>query len=231
MVAKLNIVVVEDNHDLRELTCQVLTQDGHSVKGLSCAEEMEDFAGGEPADIFLIDINLPGESGISLSKRIREVQPLVGIIIISARTDLDDKLIGYESGADWYITKPVVFAELTAAIRSFARRRHAVKQDKVDVVRGLKLNKLDLSGPLGEAKLTATEGTMLTAFARAPAGKLETWQLAEILGVEADETMKNSIAVRIARLRKKLMDIGAEGLVIESIRNIGYQLLVHIEVI
>lgn len=231
MVANLNIVVVEDNHDLRELTCQVLAQDGHSVKGLSCAEEMEDLAGGEPADIFLIDINLPGESGISLSKRIRQAQPLVGIIIISARTDLDVKLIGYESGADWYITKPVVFAELTAAIRSFARRRHAVQQDKGNVVRGLKLDKLDLLGPLGEAKLTATEGTLLTAFARAPAGKLETWQLAEILGVEADETMKNSIAVRIARLRKKLMDLGAEGLVIESIRNVGYQLLVHVEVI
>jgi DNA-binding response OmpR family regulator len=231
MVAKLNIVVVEDNDDLRELTCQVLEQDGHTAIGLTCAEELEDFAGGEHADIFLLDLNLPGEDGISLSQRIRNAHPLVGIIIISARTDLDDKLIGYESGADWYITKPVVFAELTAAIRSFARRRHAAKQNHVDAVRGIKLNKLDLSGPLGEAKLTATEGTMLTAFARAPAGKLETWQLAEILGFEADETMKNSIAVRIGRLRKKLMDLGAEGVVIESIRNVGYQLLVHVEVV
>lgn len=231
MVAKLNIVVVEDNHDLRELTCQVLMQDGHSVKGLSCAEEMEDLAGGEPADIFLLDLNLPGEDGISLSRRIRKAQPLVGIIIISARTDLNDKLIGYESGADWYITKPVVFAELTATIGSFARRRHAAKQDKADVMRGLTLNKLDLQGPLGEVKLTATEAMLLTAFARAPAGKLETWQIAEMLGVEADETMKNSIAVRIARLRKKLIDLGAEGVVLESIRNIGYQLLIYVEVV
>jgi DNA-binding response OmpR family regulator len=231
MVAKLNIVVVEDNDDLRELTCQVLAQDGHTVKGLTCAEELEDFAGGEHADIFLLDLNLPGEDGISLSQRIRKAHPLVGIIIISARTDLDDKLTGYESGADWYITKPVVFAELTAAIRSFARRRHAAKQNKVDVVHGLTLDKLALSGPLGNVKLTATEAMLLTAFARAPAGKLETWQIAEMLGVEADETMKNSIAVRIARLRKKLMDLGAAGVVIESIRNVGYQLLVHVEIV
>ena len=231
MVAKLNIVVVEDNDDLRELTCQVLAQGGHRVTGLTCAEELEDLAGGEPADIFLLDLNLPGEDGISLSQRIRKAQPLVGIIIISARTDLDDKLIGYESGADWYITKPVVFAELTAAIRSFARRRHAAKQDQVDLVRGLTLNKLDLSGPLGEVKLTATEGLLLTAFARAPASKLETWQIAEMLDVNADETLKNSIAVRMTRLRKKLMDLGAEGVVIESIRNVGYQLLVHVQVI
>ena len=231
MVAKLNIVVVEDNDDLRELTCQVLSQEGHHATGLACAEELEDIAGGEPADIFLIDLNLPGEDGISLSQRIRKAQPLVGIIIISARTDLDDKVTGYDSGADWYITKPVVFAELTAAIRSFARRRQAAKHEKVDVTQVLTLDKLDMFGPLCKAKLTATEGMLLTACARAPAGKLETWQIAEMLGVEADEAMKSSISVRIARLRKKLVDVGAEGVVIESIRNVGYQLLVHIAVI
>ena len=62
MVAKLNIVVIEDNDDLRELTCQVLSQEGHRVMGLSCAEELEDIAGGEPADLFLIAINLPETS-------------------------------------------------------------------------------------------------------------------------------------------------------------------------
>ena len=231
MVAKLNIVVIEDNDDLRELTCQVLAQDGHHVTGLSCAEEIEDVAGGESADIFLIDLNLPGEDGISLSQRIRKAQPLVGIIIISARTDLTDKLSGYDSGADWYITKPVVFAELTAAIRSFARRRHALRQERSADAPALFLDKLDIKGPQGEAKLTATEGVLLTAFARAPSGKLETWQIAEMLGVDADDTMKASISVRIARLRKKLVDVGAQGIVIESIRNVGYQLLEHIEII
>jgi len=231
MVAKLNIVVVEDNDDLRELTCQVLSQEGHRVTGLACAEELEDIAGGEPADIFLIDLNLPGEDGISLSQRIRKAQPLVGIIIISARTDLDDKVTGYESGADWYITKPVVFAELTAAIRSFARRRHAAKHEKIDATQALTLDKLDMTGPLGSAKLTATEGMLLTAFARAPAGKLETWQIAEMLDVEADEAMNSSISVGIARLRKKLRDVGADGVVIESIRNVGYQLLLIIKIL
>ena len=85
-----------------------------------------------------------------------------------------------------------------------------------------------MSGPLGVAKLTATEGMLLTAFARAPAGKLETWQIADMLEVQVDESMKASISVRIARLRKKLVDVGAQGVVIESIRNVGYQLLVHL---
>lgn len=230
MDTKLNIAVVEDNDDLRNLTCQVLTNEGHQVAGLSCAEELEDFLGGKPVDIFLLDINLPGESGISLSKRIRKVQPFVGIIIVSARTDLDDKVIGYDSGADLYITKPVVFAELTAAIRSFARRHEASKLDKVSETQQLVLNKLDVTGPSGVVKITATEAKLLTALARAPDGKLETWQIAEMMNVQVDDAMKASIAMRIVRLRKKLIDAGAEGVVIESIRNVGYQILVHIEI-
>ena len=63
MVAKLNIVVVEDNDDLRNLTCQVLHNEGHHAIGLACAEDLEDLGGGKPVDIFLIDINLPGENG------------------------------------------------------------------------------------------------------------------------------------------------------------------------
>lgn len=231
MVARLNIVVVEDNPDLMDLTCQVLTNEGHSVIGLSCAEELEDErGGGKPVDIFLIDINLPGEDGISLSKRIRHAQPSVGIIMVSARTDLDDKVIGYDSGADIYITKPVVFDELTAAIRSFARRRNASKQDKVCNGQFLSLDKLDVTGRAGVVKLTATEAMMLTALARAPAGQLETWQIAEILDIEINESMKDSIVMRMVRLRRKLADAGAEGIVIEAIRNVGYQLLVHVEI-
>jgi len=231
MVARLNIVVVEDNPDLLQLTRQVLTNEGHHVTGLTCAEELEDLGGGKSVDIFLIDINLPGEDGISLSKRIRRVQPFVGIIIISARTDLDDKVIGYDSGADLYITKPIVFAELTAAIRSFARKHEAIKLDKANDTQSLTLDKLDVTGSTAVVKLTATEAMLLTALARAPEGKLETWQIAEMLNVQVDESMKASIAMRIFRLRKKLADAGAEGLVIESIRNIGYQILVHIRII
>ncbi len=230
MVAHLNIVLVEDNDDLRELTCQVLAQDGHRMTGLACAEELEDLAGGDSVDVFLIDLNLPGEDGICLAQRIRKAHPLVGIIIISARSDLDDKLIGYDSGADWYITKPVVFAELSAAIKSYARKRHASLQNKLTPDQAITLDRLQLTGPIGSVKLTGSEGMLLTAFARAPGGQLETWQIAEMLAVMVNEAMKNSIAVRIARLRKKLIDSGAQGLVIESVRNMGYRLLIDVEV-
>ena len=229
MVAKLSIVVVEDNDDLRHLTCQVLAQDGHHVMGISCAEELEDVAGGESADIFLIDINLPGEDGMSLARRIRKAQPLVGIIMVSARSDIDDKIIGYDSGADFYITKPVVLSELSAAIRSFARKNQASKSKQFNPKQGLVLNKLEVTGPQGVVRLTTTEAMLLTAFARAPSGKLAAWQIAEMLDIEMDDSMKSSIAMRLARLRKKLSDAGVEGIVIESIRNFGYQILHDVE--
>ncbi len=229
MASSLSVVVVEDNTDLRTLLCNALRKEGHRVTPLSCAEELEEQAGSDHADAFLIDINLPGEDGLSLAQRIRKAHPLVGIIILSARSTLDDKLSGYDCGADIYLTKPIALPELTAALRSFARRRGATLEHLTP--EGLTLNKLELQGHQATIKLTAQEAVVLTAMARAPAGRLETWQIADLLDAEVDESFKSSLAVRMVRLRKKLTDAGAEGLVIESLRNIGYQLTTRIEII
>jgi len=229
VVAHLTIVVVEDNHDLRTLLCNGLRSNGHQVTGLSSAEELEDQSGVDHADAFLIDINLPGEDGMSLSRRIRKAHPLVGIIILSARAALDDKLAGYDSGADMYLTKPVEMSELQATFKSFARRRQATISHVLQ--QSLTLNKLELRGSTSAVKLTIQEATVLTAMARAPAGKLETWQIAELLGVDVDESFKSSLAVRIVRLRKKLSDAGATGTPIEAIRQFGYQLITHVEIL
>jgi DNA-binding response OmpR family regulator len=226
VVANLNIIVIEDNDDLRTLLCNGLRVDGHLVTGLSSAEEIEDQAGIDHADAFLIDINLPGEDGLSLAKRIRKAHPLVGVIILSARVALDDRLSGYDCGADMYLTKPVEMTELRAAFKSFARRRQATLHQVAGQT--LTLNKLELKGRAGAIKLSVQEVTILTAMARAPAGKLETWQIAELLGAEVDEAFKSSLAVRMVRLRKKLNDAGAEGIAIEAIRQFGYQLVTQI---
>jgi DNA-binding response OmpR family regulator len=236
VAARLNIVVVEDHDDLRELTCLALSHRGHQVIGLSCAEELEDEAGGGPVDVFVIDLNLPGEDGISLTKRLRHVYPLVGIVMLTARSQSKDKVLGYDSGADLYMTKPVNFEELCAAIQSFARRRQVVAPmasaaQEDTGLQPLRLSKLLLSGPGGDVRLSAAEADMLTAFARAPAGRLETWQLAQILDLDMSNLNKASLEVRIVRLRKKLQDVGTEGVVIESIRNVGYQLCVSLQII
>lgn len=235
VAAHLNIVVVEDHNDLRELTCMALSHRGHHVVGVSCAEELEEAVSAGPVDVFLLDLNLPGEDGISLAKRLRQTYPLLGIIMLTARSQNKDKVIGYDSGADLYMTKPVNFEELCAAIQSFARRRqltqHILQPSAHETVQPFTVHKLTLSGQAAQVRLSSAEVDMLNAFARVPGGRLETWQLAEILDLELDQLNKASLEVRMVRLRKKFVDAGASGVVIESIRNVGYQLCVPIQFI
>jgi len=226
----LSIVIVEDNDDLRELTAEALRAQGHQVFALACAEAVDDALRAAPADVFLIDLNLPGEDGLSLAQRIRRAQPLVGIIIISARSELSDKVVGYDSGADVYLPKPVPLEELSAALKSFARRREAQRVDSFLPHGPLRLEAQHLYGPAGGVKLTHAEEVLLTAFARAPGGRLEIWQLAELLGSDLDNFNKSSLELRIVRLRKKLSQIGATEPLIESLRSVGYQIRVQVQV-
>nr|WP_225224200.1 helix-turn-helix domain-containing protein [Limnohabitans radicicola] len=87
----------------------------------------------------------------------------------------------------------------------------------------LSLHKLELTGPAGTVRITATEATLLRAFAQSADARLGFDQVAECMGVTMDEAQKSRLQVRMVRLRKKLHEAGAEGAVIESIRNVGYQ--------
>ena len=87
----------------------------------------------------------------------------------------------------------------------------------------LSLHKLDLTGPAGTVRLTATEASLLQAFAQSPDARLSFDQVAQCMGVTMSEAQKSNLQVRMVRLRKKLHEVGAEGAVIEAIRNVGYQ--------
>ncbi len=87
----------------------------------------------------------------------------------------------------------------------------------------LSLYKLDLTGPGGTVRITATEATLLQAFAHSPDARLDFAQVAQCMGIALSDVQKSNIQVRMVRLRKKLHAAGAEGAVIEAIRNVGYQ--------
>jgi DNA-binding response OmpR family regulator len=229
---RLNLVLVEDHDILRNLLQQALEEAGHQVTALSCAEELEDEARGQPVDIFLIDLNLPGEDGLSLTARVRAAYPLAGLIMVTARSTLQDKLDGYAHGADMYLTKPLEVPELCAAVAALGRRCQ-----KMDTLLSAKnaftLSQLQMTlskDGYPPVNLSAAETAMLVAFSRAPGQRIAYWQIAETLGLDLQSYAKASLEVRIVRLRKKLVEAGAEGGCIESIRNHGYQLCVTIEV-
>lgn len=232
---RLNLVIVEDHDILRGMLQQALEESGHRVTALSCAEELEDVAQGQHVDVFMIDLNLPGENGLSLTERVRSAYPLAGLIIVTARSGLNDRLEGYARGADLYLSKPIEVPELCAAVAAMGRRRQRVNnllQDQNTQVFTLHHQNLRI-GKHGhpDIVLSASEASILVAFSRAPGQRIAYWQIAETLGLNLDSYPKASLEVRIVRLRKKLVDAGADSNCIEAIRGHGYQLCISVQVV
>jgi two-component system OmpR family response regulator len=234
-VPRLNIVLVEDHDILRMLLKQALEESGHQVVALSCAEELEDEAGGQSVDVFLIDLNLPGESGLSLTERVRSVYPLAGLIIVTARSGLNDRLEGYARGADLYLSKPIEVPELCAAVAAMGRRRQRVNsllEDQSTQALTLLQQNMRIGKPgQSEIALSASETSILVAFSRAPGQRIAYWQIAETLGLNLETYPKASLEVRMVRLRKKLVSAGANSNCIEAIRGHGYQLCITVQVV
>jgi two-component system, OmpR family, response regulator len=218
----LSIAVVEDNDDLRSAIVSALRTEGHRVVGVDCAESFIDACGGAPIDLMVVDLNLPGEDGLDLTRRMRSVQSDIGVVMLTARNKTDDRRLGYESGADIYLTKPVALEELGAAIRALSRRLGTRRSDAAAIVvdvRGLLLRSLE-----AEIALSAHEAAVLAAFLRAPDRRLETWQLTEMAGHGGDQPNRNALNVMLFRLGRKLRQVGAPERPVRSIRNWGYQL-------
>jgi DNA-binding response OmpR family regulator len=219
----LKILLVEDNDALREATLAFLQSQGHYVRGVSSAEEVSDVEGGFLPDLYIIDLILPAEDGVSLTRRLRAAHPAVGIIITTALSRIGDKVVGYRSGADLYLTKPLDPEELIAGLESLAHRLRNLSAPPGTVE--LRVATLRLSGPAGSIGVSVGEATVLSAFARAPGRSLERWQLAEVISGEGQEMPSAGvIEMRIVRLRKKLVAIGAEPPGIKAIHKVGYAL-------
>ncbi len=225
----LHILVVEDNDGLREATVDFLRAQGHHVTGVVCAEEVDDTPTRDVPDLYLIDVNLPGENGFSLADRIRRSQPLAGIVLLTARGQVEDRLEGYSSGADNYLIKPVEQAELLACLSSLARRLKATaRQDAA----GLQLDTQTqrLTGPRGAVALTHGEGLLLAAFCRAAGQKLERWQVMQLVDPKDKGLVPANLEMRISSLRKKLDACGAPEDAIRTLRGIGYALNCQVSV-
>ena len=228
MDTSLNIVVVEDHADLREATVAALCSMGHDARGIECAEALDDELGAFRADLLVLDLNLPGEDGLSLARRIRAAQPGIGIIMVTGRTQINDRMRGYGSGADIYLPKPTSVEELGAAIQALARRI----RPQASAQGALSLNQitLQLQGAKEIVNVSDHESMLLSALSIAKDQRLENWQLMELsVSVVADQS-KAALEVQIGRLRKKLEQAGAPAPTIKAIRGTGYQLCVAIQI-
>lgn len=226
----LHILVVEDNDGLREATVDFLQSKGHQVSGVVCAEDVDDTPTRDVPDLYVIDVNLPGEDGFSLAQRIRSSQPLAGIVLMTARGQLKDRLSGYESGADNYLIKPVEQSELLVCINNLAHRlKTSLQVTPLQLV--LNSQTLSLTGPLGTVKLSLTESLLLAALSRSAGQKLERWQAMQLIDVKAKGLVIANLEMRISALRRKLVQCGAPEDAIRTLRGFGYLLSYPIQMI
>ncbi|WP_439547672.1 response regulator transcription factor [Falsiroseomonas sp.] len=227
------IAVVEDHDALRKSIVAALDSHGFQAFGVDCAEALDDEHGGRAVDVVIIDAKLPGEDGFSLSRRLREAHPGLGIVILTAGNALGDRLASYEAGADFSLGKPVSVQELCAVVRSLGRRVVSANADSVsagdEACFTLEAVSRRLVGPGGEQRLSAAETLLLTALVRSRGHRLESWQLLQLLGQE--DATKEALEVRMARLRRKLVGAGAGPHAIRAVRGVGYSLTVEMIVL
>lgn len=228
MFAPINIAVVEDHDALREVMITHIEQMGHHVFGADGGESLDDLLALYTFDLLILDLNLPGEDGLSIAKRMRQAFSEIFIIMMTARNTEKDRIAGYEYGADIYLPKTTSLRELEAAISTITRRRSA--KDALKHAIKLDVQKLCLIGnqevPLGRSELI-----MLKALAESPNQRLDYWRLLELIGKGVDERGKANLEVMIVRLRKKLALAGQGEESIKSLHKEGYQLVCPIEIV
>jgi DNA-binding response OmpR family regulator len=227
----LSVVVVEDYGILREELVHFLALSGFSAVGVNCGLGLDDWLASQPRppDIAVLDLNLPGEGGLAIARRLRAAYPEMGIVMLTARKAPADRIMGYSSGADIYLTKPVSGDELQAVLISLHRRLKPQPSSAWQ----LGLARATITSPQGlSAELSANECAVLACLARAPDQIADTPELLLLCGNERDELNQGYVGVLLSRLRRKLAALAPSNTdrVIRAVRQKGYQLLISIEV-
>lgn len=218
------IVLIEDHDSLRLAMTQFLEAHSYSVTALECAEDYNDSASAQGADIFIVDLTLPGEDGLAFVRRIRAASPFAFIVIATARVDIEDRVSGYTAGANIYLQKPIDHNELIAIISAKVNALHPSGS-----AAKLNINDQSITYRGRTAQLSSAETTILHRFSAAGGMVLEAWQIIALY-CDDDETFNaQNLQMRISRLRRKLEGIGMDKSAIRSERGVGYHLTCHIQ--
>ncbi len=218
----MRIVLVEDNHSLRKGIVYRLRDDGHSVDAFDNGDDASDFLRQESGDLIILDINLPGQSGLDVLTEIRKRDDPRPVILLTARSSTQDRVAGLDAGADDYLVKPFAMDELAARVRALSRRRDIAPRRTMD----LGPLQLDLETPQlsrGEIVLDVPrrELTVLVMLSEARGTAVSKEKLLDGVYGTGSDTDDKVIEVYVSRLRKRL---DAYGIRIRVQRGIGYAL-------
>ena len=219
----MHIVVIEDNSSMAKGIAYVLRDEGHAVDILHDGQLADAFLRDDASDVIILDINLPGMSGIDILKSLRARQDERPVILLSARSEPRERVAGLDAGADDYLVKPFDMAELLARIRALSRRRNRVAV-YTESIGNLVLDVTTRQVTAGEEVLLlprlelALFELLLKARGRSVAKNAI---LDQLYGTGADVEEK-VVEVTVSRLRKRL---APHGVGIQVRRGIGYNIV------
>jgi DNA-binding response OmpR family regulator len=223
-----HLLVVDDDDGLRSLLEQYLTGNGFTVSLAASGSEMDDVLTHTQPDLVILDLMMPGEDGLSIARRLRASSTLP-VIMLSARGEDIDRIVGLEVGADDYLAKPFNPRELLARIRAVLRRKQTPTADTptknestcfADFELDLSAQRLTKAGV--EVSLTTAEFAILQIFTSHPNRVLSRDQLMDMLKGYDRDPFDRSIDVRVTRLRRKIEENPAEPAYIRTIWGQGY---------
>jgi DNA-binding response OmpR family regulator len=219
------VLLVEDDPSIREITALGLNAAGYRVSTSSDGRDGLMRAKQEPFDVILLDVMLPSLDGFEVCREIRK-ESRVPVIMLTARTDTIDVVVGLESGADDYVTKPFEMPELVARIRAVLRRSSAAPVETTITLHGLEIDPASFMVRKAGAdlSLTATEFRLLLEMARRP-GQVFTREML-LQQVWNYDYLGDSrlVDVAVQRLRGKVEDDAAHPRIISTVRGVGYRL-------
>lgn len=227
--SEAHILIVDDDGQLRQLVAKFLRGQGYRVTGVRDGREMQDAMKTVAFDLIILDVMLPGPSGLDLCRELRKTAS-TPIMMLTAKGDETDRVVGLEMGADDYLPKPFSTRELLARVRALLRRA-AISPNVVQPATGgayefegwiLDTRKRQLSNPDGVViDLSTGEYDMLLALAESPQRVLSREQLLDLSRNRVATGFDRSIDVQISRLRRKL-DGDEESSMIKTVRGAGY---------
>ncbi|MGD9740820.1 MAG: response regulator [Bauldia sp.] len=219
-----HLLVIDDDRRIRQLLQRYLTENGYRVTVAGDAAEARRRLGGLSFDLLIVDVMMPGENGLALTRSLRKEMG-VPILILTARGDAEARIEGLEVGADDYLPKPFEPRELLLRINNILRRTGPVGTPLIEHVRfgpfTFHLQRLELTRNNEPVRLTEREKRILKAFAETPG------QAVDRLALLGDGTLSGdrTVDVQINRLRRKIEDDPSNPLYLQTVRGYGYRLV------
>jgi two-component system alkaline phosphatase synthesis response regulator PhoP len=224
---KPRVLVVDDEEDLLELVRYNLTREGYAVECVSSGEQALQAARRAPPDLIVLDLMLPAVDGLEVCRRLKADAATRDslIVMLTAKSEEGDVVVGLERGADDYVTKPFSPRVLAARIRALLRREESRRREELETT--IDVHELSIHPGRHEAtlagrplELTYTEFALLTFLAKRPGWAYTRGQIVDAVKGADYPVTERSVDVQVAGLRRKL---GDHGHYIETVRGVGYR--------